>query len=77
MPTPFEELLKPSAPKCKTCSFIANLESPTREEVAAAVSKPIYSEAVLAIGMRKIEGEYNPAPSETAIRNHRNKGHAA
>jgi hypothetical protein len=74
---PFEDLLRPPAPKCKTCQFIANLEPGLREEVAAAVGKPIYSDDVLASGMMKVETEYNPAPSATAVRNHRQKGHAA
>jgi hypothetical protein len=73
---PFEDLLKPPPPKCKTCAFIANLEPGLREEVAAAVAKPIYSDQVLAVGMKKVETEYNSAPSDTAIRNHRQKGHA-
>ena len=74
---PFEDLLTPPRPKCKTCSFIANLPEPTRTEVQAAVAKPIYSERVLAVGMKKIETEYNEAPSDSAIRTHREKGHAA
>jgi hypothetical protein len=73
---PFEDLLK-TTPKCKTCAFIANLEPELRIEVAEAVAKPIYSDGVLAIGMRKIESEYNPAPSESAIRTHRQRGHTA
>lgn len=74
---PFEDLLKPAAPKCKTCAFIANLEPGLREEVLAAVAKPLYSDAVLSAGMKKVETEYNTAPGETAIRAHRQKGHTS
>lgn len=74
---PFEDLLKPAAPKCKTCAFIANLEPSLGDEVRAAVAKPKFSDSVLAAGMKKIDTEYNQAPGETAIRAHRQKGHAA
>ena len=74
---PFEDFLKPAPPKCKTCGFIAQLEEPLRTEVAEAVAKPIYTERTLAIGMRQVETELNPAPSDSAIRTHRQKGHTA
>ena len=73
---PFEDLLKPPPPKCKTCSFIANLPEPLQTEVRTAVSKPIYSDEQLAVGMRQIDSEYNPAPGRTNIQTHRQKGHA-
>jgi hypothetical protein len=73
---PFEDLLKPPVPKCKTCSFIANLDKDLREEVRAAVAKPLFSDNVLAVGMKKIETEYNLAPSDSSIRTHRQRGHA-
>jgi hypothetical protein len=74
---PFEDLLRPAPPRCKTCSFIANLDPALGAEVAEAVRKPIFSDRVLANGMEKVETEYNQAPGETSIRTHRQKGHAA
>lgn len=73
---PFEDLLKPPPPKCKTCTFLANLPEPLQTEVRVAVGKPIYSDETLERGMREVETEYNPSPKHEAIRNHRQKGHA-
>lgn len=74
---PFEDLLRPPAPKCKTCAFIANLKEPLKTEVEVAVAKTIYSDAVISSGMKQVQTEYNQAPGETAVRRHRQEGHAA
>jgi hypothetical protein len=72
---PFEDLLKPAI-RCMACAFIVKLPAPIREEVRIAIRKTIYSDKVIADGLRKIQTKDNLAPSGQTIHSHREKGHA-
>ncbi len=75
---PFEDMLvaEVGGQKCKTCKFLAALDPKIAEEVRVAMTKTKYSHEVIARGLIKLESEFNIAPKDGSIRNHRLSSHA-
>lgn len=73
---PFEDLLQPKQPACRTCAFIEALDEQTQSEVDVAMAKAKYGDATLARGLELVRKDGMPkAPGEKAVDTHRSKEH--
>lgn len=74
---PFEDLLVPKSPPCRTCSFIEALDPATQEEVDAAMAKTQYGNLTIARALATLrKSEKMPAaPADDGVKNHRERGH--